>query len=330
MRDSWLIRGLHRFRWKVTYFAASVVSLALLPLELQIASASGPRQNDCAPQESTVWRMFNVSPGEEQADCHLITFPDGRNVLVDIGEAADAPGTALAAIRASHVTCLDLVVISHFHKDHYGQLLDLIDAGIQIKSVALNIPDEATARAEQPWGCRYEDVLSTLDGLRRRNVPFFVPSAGDCLVETISEGRSLARLEVVCLFQGENSPVGHTDVNDTSIIVRLTHGSVRALFTGDLNRGLGTWLAESELDLAADLLKVPHHGTEGCAPNEFFDRVRPKAALVPSPTTLWASARSMRIRNYFADRQIPTYVSGSNGMVTVIFKGDTYSIESER
>jgi beta-lactamase superfamily II metal-dependent hydrolase len=93
---------------------------------------------------------------------------------------------------------------------------------------------------------------------------------------------------------------------------------------------LGAWLATSSFDLQADILKAPHHGTEGCAPDTFFDRVKSSAVLVPSPAGLWASARSMRIRNYFADRKIPAYVNGIHGNVLVTFRSDGYSIETER
>jgi beta-lactamase superfamily II metal-dependent hydrolase len=92
---------------------------------------------------------------------------------------------------------------------------------------------------------------------------------------------------------------------------------------------MGSFLARSDFDLRADLLKVPHHGTEGCAPNEFFARVNPKAALVPSPKALWLSLRSKRIRDYFSAHSIPTYVSGIDGDVTVTMTAQGYSIETE-
>src|SRR5580700_10579582 len=86
--------------------------------------------------EETRWTMINVTPGQVQADCHLIEFPDGSKVLIDIADAMDAPGTALAFFQKHKITHIDLVVISHFHKDHYGRLRDLIDAGIKIDRVA--------------------------------------------------------------------------------------------------------------------------------------------------------------------------------------------------
>jgi competence protein ComEC len=107
------------------------------------------------------------------------------------------------------------------------------------------------------------------------------------------------------------------------------NNATRALFTGDLNHALGAWLAHSDFDLAADVLKVPHHGAEGCAPNEFFARVHPKAALVPAPKSLWLSDRSKQIRDYFAEQKIPTYVSGIDGNVTVVMTTQGFTIRTE-
>jgi competence protein ComEC len=169
-----------------------------------------------------------------------------------------------------------------------------------------------------------------LQYLRERRIPYFTPKAGDRLLEVHLEGGRSVSLDVICLYDGFVSPVGKTDVNDTSIIVRLSHGATRALFTGDLNNALGAYLARSGFDLSANVLKVPHHGAEGCAPDEFFARVNAKAALVPSPKALWLSPRSKRIRDYFSEHHIPTYISGIHGHVTVIMTAQGFTVETER
>ena len=277
------------------------------------------------------WTMINVSPHAQQADCHLIEFPDGRNVLIDFADAADAPGEAVAYMRTHKITKIDLLVISHFHKDHYGRVADLIASGIQIGRVAGNMPAAGASLAdlEMPWGFDRAHAQSLLALLRSRSIPYFTPKAGDRLLENKLPNGELASLDVVCLYDGLSTPVGKTDTNDTSILLRLTVGATRALFTGDLNYSLGTWLATSTFDLKADLLKAPHHGTEACAPNEFFMRVNPKTVLVPSPKILWLHKRSQRIRDYFAAQNIPAYVSGIDGNVMVTMTANGYTIETE-
>ena len=289
---------------------------------------AGPAKTDTA---STLrWTMLNVTPAEGQADCHLLEMPDGSRILVDAAEGIDARGTAVAHLQRLGIRRLALVVISHFHKDHYGRLIDIIKSGVMIDRVALNVPVKSSADPEIPWGCDLNDVEAVLTELRARSIPYFTPKAGDRIWEYKSKDGNTSGIDVLCCYDGLHSPVGATDVNDTSIILRVFNGSTRILFTGDLNHALGAYLAKSEVDLKADLLKVPHHGTEGVAPNEFFDRVGASSVLIPSPKHLWESARSMRIRDYFIEHKIPVYVAGINGNISVTLTPQGYTIETER
>lgn len=282
------------------------------------------------PGEATRWTMLMVTPRNDVADSHLIELPGNITVLIDAGKLGDSPGIVLAQLQARHVTSIDLVIISHFHIDHYGALIELVENGIKIKRVAVNVPHQAAADREKPWGCDLDHVHSTLASLQAHNIPYFTPKIGERLLEIKTPNGSVISFDVVCLYDGLNTPIGPTDVNDTSIIVRLSHGVTSALFTGDLNHSLGAYLAKSDFNLQADILKAPHHGTEAAAPNEFFDRVGAKAVLVPAPKSIWESARSMRIRNYFIEKNVPAYVSGLNGSVTVTLTEQGYQVETER
>jgi competence protein ComEC len=273
--------------------------------------------------------MLNVTPAEAQADCHLLEMPDGAHILIDAAEAIDAPGTAVAHLQRLNIKRLALVIISHFHRDHYGQLLNIIKSGIVVDRVVLNVPDKGSADREIPWGCDWNDVQAVLAELRARDIPYSTPKAGDRIWEYKTNDGVSGGIDVLCCYDGLNSPLGPTDVNDTSIILRVFHGKTRILFTGDLNHTLGAFLAASTIDLKADLLKVPHHGTEGVAPNEFFDRVGAHDVLIPSPKKLWESARSMRLRNYFIEHKTPVYVTGINGNVAVTITAQGYKINPE-
>ena len=309
------------------------MSLLRLILSLLVAvglSSCAIVPGDSGQGETTRWTMLMVSPNDDVADCHLIRLPDGRKVLIDAGKLGDSPGAALAAVKAQKITALDLVILSHFHIDHYGALWDLIEAGITIKRVAINVPVQASADQEKGWGCNLDHVRATLKKLEEHHIPYFTPKTGERILETTTAQGTVVALDVICLYDGLNSPIGLTDVNETSMIVRLSHGSTRALFTGDLGGRLGAYLATSNFDFKADILKVPHHGGEVGAPNEFFDRVGAKAVLVPAPKNLWASGRSMRIRNYFIEHHIPTYVSALRGNVTAVLTATDFRIESER
>ncbi|HWA24535.1 MAG TPA: MBL fold metallo-hydrolase [Lacunisphaera sp.] len=283
-----------------------------------------------AGENTTRWTMLNVTPRDDVADCHLLELPDHIKVLIDAGKLGDSPGAVLAELQARRINSLDLVVISHLHIDHYGALVELVENGIKIKRVALTVPTKSLADREKPWGCDLDHVHRTLESLTANGIPFFTPTVGECLLEATAADGSRVCLEVLAAYNGDNSPIELQDVNDTSIVVRLSHGPTRVLFTGDLNHPLGSYLAGRGIDLHADVLKAPHHGTESTVPNEFYDRVGAKAVLVSSPKNLWQSARSMRTRNYFLTQKVPTYVSGINGSVTVTLTSHGYRVESER
>jgi competence protein ComEC len=274
--------------------------------------------------------MIDVCGTDMQADCHLLSLADGTFAVIDPADAPDAPGSALAYLKKRDVDALRLVVISHFHKDHYGRLRDFVNAGIRVERVAINLPgDRRIADREMPWGCDWEDVQSLLAFLKEKGIPYFTPKAGERLLEVEGDG-VMTTLDTICLYDGITTPVGETDINDTSIVLRFTHGKTRVLFTGDLNLRLGAYLATSDFDLRADILKVPHHGTEGVAPNEFFQRVGASVAMVPAPRNLWLSIRSKRVRDFFRDAGAVTFVSGVNGNVTVRFTRTGFEIRPER
>ncbi|MFT3867591.1 MAG: MBL fold metallo-hydrolase [Nibricoccus sp.] len=284
----------------------------------------------CRKPSHARWTMLNVQGAQGQADCHLLELPDGQRVLIDVAEGWDSKGAALSLLKARKIDRISLVVLSHLHWDHYGKLRDIIDGGVKVDRVALNLPgSRELADVEKPWGCNWEDVQNLLRFLSDRRIPYFIPRIGERLVE-VKRGGLTTTLEAVCLYDGIDTPVGKTDINDTSIILRLTHGSTRVLFTGDLNQKLGAWLATSGFDLKADLLKMPHHGTEGLAPNEFFEKVNPKDVLIPSPRDLWFALRSKRAREWCAGRKIPAYVNGLCGTVVVEMDGAGYVIKPER
>ena len=114
-----------------------------------------------------------------------------------------------------------------------------------------------------------------------------------------------ATIKILYAFEGVHTPVGKTGINDLSLIMMLEQFGHKILFTGDLNKPIGEYLAQNALEIKAEVLKVPHHGTEGTAPNSFLKAVDPKYALVPAPKELWCSKRSLRIRNWFQKENIP-------------------------
>jgi competence protein ComEC len=271
------------------------------------------------------WTMINVNYSPQQGDAHLIQTSKGKNILIDTGHLDPARKALVPYLKSKGIKKIDTVFITHPHKDHYLGLLAILESGIPIETVYMNDIGRKECEAEMPLACDFEEILSYRTMLKNNRVAVHETKAG--MVFDLGWGSSL---KILYAFDGVNTPVGRTDINDMSYIMLLKHGFNSALFTGDLNAKLGEYLAKESKNLKVDILKFPHHGTEGSAPDAFFAAAAPKDVLVSSPALLWCTPRSARMKNWVELRKIPTYVNGFSGHVIVKMGLFNYKIDAER
>jgi hypothetical protein len=118
-------------------------------------------------------------------------------------------------------------------------------------------------------------VEETLDGKPAlpmlHNPPKDLPEA---------EGEVIGTHEIAAAAYSDS----HT-INGHSIVLRLKYGNIRLLLTGDLNSESETKLVErgrnGMVELSADFLKAPHHGSADFSPN-FLEQVKPVVSVISS------------------------------------------------
>lgn len=197
--------------------------------------------------------FLNVGQGDSQ----LINFPGDVQVLIDGGRGPQVLNE-LAKILPSQDRYLDLVVVTHPDFDHYGGLIDVLKTYQVGAVITSDLPDKAAA---------YQDFVKVI---KENNIPEINLHAGD----KISYQNS--RFDVLAPSKRELSAKA---VNDTGIVLLLQSGGLRALYTADIS-------AAKELDLlkhrqlAAQVLKVSHHGSKYSSDPEFLKAVQPKVAVI--------------------------------------------------
>ena len=221
-----------------------------------------------------------------QGDAILIETPDGRHVLVDGGPDGRAVAEALGDELPFWERTIDLVVLTHPQDDHLTGLIEVL-ARYEVRQV-LATPLEADTAVYDAWR---ESIL-------RRAIPYHEAAVGDSI--DLGEG---VRLEVL----GPGAELlASGDVNDASLVLKLTWRNVSFLLTGDIEVGGEEALLRAEADVGAQVLKVPHHGSLTSTSPAFVRAVQPAVAIVsvgaenrfghPSPTVLDRLGESLLLR----------------------------------
>lgn len=193
-----------------------------------------------------------------QGDCALIQA-EGKNILIDCGEY-DQYGTVSAYLKALGVRSLDMVIMSHPHSDHMGCMYRIIE--------------------------KYGAETILMPKLREELIP--VTSSFTKLVNAADErGIPIKTAEAGNTFPvGENSSIyiaapvrEYDDLNNSSITAKFTYKDVSFLFCGDIAEEAEDDILSSGADISADVIKVPHHGSESSGKKIFVQAVSPKCAL---------------------------------------------------
>lgn len=192
-----------------------------------------------------------------QADAILIQTPLGANILIDAGEKATAP-SLMAYLRKEGVTKLDHVIATHPHADHIGGLASVI-AGFDIGGIYMPRVTHTTKT--------YEDLLLAIKakGLR---------------VNEAKAGVELRLGEGITAQLVAPKGAGYKSLNDYSVVLRMTYGDTSFLFTGDAERVSETEMLAAGYELTADVLKVPHHGSNTSSTEPFLRAVDPTYAVI--------------------------------------------------
>jgi competence protein ComEC len=197
-----------------------------------------------------------------QGDSLLIITPERKTVLIDAGlsKAGDKILETLSRYKIDHI---DLAVATHPHADHIGGMPKVLTA----------MPVKIFLDSGQAYPtASYEKLLVTI---KEKIGSLEVARAGQEF-----ELDSGAKLQVL----GPSDPllvnVRGSNENANSVVLRLTFGHFRMLFTGDIEEETEQRLIEAGVDLRAQVLKVAHHGSQNATTEEFLNRVQPQFALI--------------------------------------------------
>ena len=232
-----------------------------------------------------------------QADCILIKS-NNEYMLIDAGNNVDGK-KIVKYFKDLDIKEFKYVFGTHAHEDHIGGM-DNIIYNFKIKNFYM--PDISTPT---------ETFYSTLNALEKKNVKFQTPSIGDKY--------KLGKATIEVIYIGDNIE----DLNETSIILKVTYKKVSFLFTGDTTSNIEDLILNKNIE--STVLKVAHHGSTYSTSNAFLDKVKPKYAVISCETDNDYYHPHVGVLNRLKKHNVTIYRTDLLG--TIIATSDGESIE---
>ena len=242
-----------------------------------------------------------------QGDSILIISPEGKTVLIDAGDQTKGKAV-LEALKRYNVQQIDYLIATHAHPDHIGGMDDVIrnmkvlavlhndfpppeaaesqtaknqaDAQNQGQKKGAKTPAPAPKKqgktTELPTVKAYNEYRSTIEQsgaqFRKVEVDEKIDLGGGCILTVLAPQAPL--------FTREQMKAGGNEMNANSIVMRLDYGEFSMLLAGDAEAQTEDRLTNKDLNLAATILKVAHHGSKYATTENFLKRVKPEAAVI--------------------------------------------------
>ncbi len=231
---------------------------------------------------------FDVGKG----DAFLITSKD-FDLLIDCGYKDNADDI-LNGLREKADGDLDLLIISHFDKDHVGGASKIIK-NYPVLRVITTYKTNSGKRTEKFF-----------EALSKKGLVNEVPSS-DINIDA-------GDMDIL-IIPPEKDDYPDSDDNNSSLIVKVESPKGSMLFTGDAEDFRLSEVLDRE-DLNCDVLKLPAHGRDFESVDELIDATTPEMAVITSSSEEPASEN---ILSELKDNNIEFYDTKDNGSFEIVF-----------
>ena len=272
------IKKMHSF---VAFVALTLVALVWLSFANK-SDVSVKKKNEIVPPSCSNSDLIIDFLNVGKADCSVIH--DENNIIVIDGGLKTSKLSVVDYIKDEIIKnknrSINLVILSHPHADHYGQLSNVLNA---FKVDWFIAPDCKVDMLDHKG---YENLLKVLDKKESKNdikVDFLNPKthllSGNFENKKEESGYhfKIGRIKIDILGPIKKD---EKNTNNNSIVLKITFMGKKFLFTGDAEKEEERDLLNSGQDLSADVIKLGHHGSKTSSTKKFLQAVNPKYAVI--------------------------------------------------
>lgn len=256
--------------------------------------------------------LFSVIDVGQGASVVVVT-PDGRALVADVGRSQErVRKVVIPYLREQGVERIDYLVATNPDQDHIGgmpAILEEMEVGAWV--------DPVVATTNQT----YAESLEMVDSLGIEPIRARRGMTLDLGPDVTAE--ILWPVDPLMMDGSEESR------NGNSVVIRITHGEIAFLITGDVEENAEEALVEADEDdlLRADVMVVPHHGSNTSSTADFLDAISPTVAIIPVGLDNQYGHPRDEVLQRLRFRSIRIYRTDLDGTVEVRSDGDSYQVE---
>ncbi len=243
-----------------------------------------------------------------QSDSILIMAPEG-NVLIDAGDN-DCQDALEGYLDDLGVTTLNIVIATHPHEDHIGSM-DMIFEEFEV--VNLIMPN---AEVDTDTFDATGDYTRMMEGAQKQGTAISYAAGGSSF--------SLGELSFLFLAPNEKD---YTDLNDWSLVTKVTYGSTSMILTGDAEsvseKQIIAKYTSSQLD--CDILKSGHHGSSSSSCEEFLDAIDAEIAIISCGTGNKYGHPNQPVLDRYEERGMTVHRTDLEGTIVYVSNGAEFT-----
>jgi len=222
-------------------------------------------------------------------------------MLIDAGNNEDGNHLVNYLKNDIKLSNIDVVIGTHPHEDHIGGLDDVIN-GFDVGKIYL--PDAISTSKT------FEDLI---DSIEKKSYKINVPIEDEVF--------ELGDMNFKVLYSGSDE----SDLNNTSIVLKMNFGNTSYLFTGDATSKTEKKLLDK--DIKADVLKVGHHGSSYSTSDTFLNKVNPKYAVIQVGDNNSYNHPTKETLDKLNKNGIKIYRTDIDGTIKLVSDGNNISFE---